>query len=438
MTSTPLPLEPVVAWARRMSPGHTHIVTVDLQTPLSAAEWPYEIEEIIFTCALDGGPDFIVETTDDVAVILHRYGGTYGAARFLVTPRPAAGNKELWLTLSTYRGAIARVVPLPVIIDPTTTPDGTLVTLPGTRASHPEQGLADSQRVLDEDNPSTQTIHNSLEQVPQEHRPLSIPNPDDDHHGASANRPAPAIEPTLTPGTEDATTSHRPFWMRLTIEERVAFQEMAHLRTFPAKAPLLYQGDDSNHVVIIQKGWVKITSSAEDGNEVVLAVRGPGDLVGESATLGDRPRSATVIALGPLRALVASATAFRQFIDSYPRVWELITDTFTQRMDAADRRLQGHANSKIPQRLALLLAHLAEMSAAHEAPSTDGGIEIAPPLSQGELGSWVDASRETVARALNQLRRRGLIRTSWRRIVVTDLEGLRSYSTHEQHEERPG
>ncbi len=184
---------------------------------------------------------------------------------------------------------------------------------------------------------------------------------------------------------------------------------------------LVYQGDESDHVIIIERGWAKVTSSTADGHDVVLAVRGPGDLIAESAVLGGRPRAATVTALSPIRALVVPAARFTGFLDGHPDVWMHVTGTFVQRMDESGARLTAHVTSRGPQRLAGLLTHLAELSAQHAPPAPDGSIEIGPPLSQEELGSWMDASRETVARALNGLRREGLIRTGWRRITVVDL-----------------
>ncbi|MFA1541741.1 Crp/Fnr family transcriptional regulator [Actinomadura monticuli] len=217
------------------------------------------------------------------------------------------------------------------------------------------------------------------------------------------------------------------FWTALDPAQQSALRDAARPRQFPVKAPLVYQGDESDHVIIIERGWAKVTSSTADGHDVVLAVRGPGDLIAESAVLGGRPRAATVTALSPIRALVVPAARFTGFLDEHPDVWMLVTGTFVQRMDDSDRRLTAHVTSRGPQRLAALLTDLAEMSAHHVPPAPDGSIEIGPPLSQEELGSWMDASRETVARALNGLRREGLIRTGWRRITVVDLPRLREF-----------
>ncbi|GLW64931.1 Crp/Fnr family transcriptional regulator [Actinomadura rubrobrunea] len=244
--------------------------------------------------------------------------------------------------------------------------------------------------------------------------------------------------PTITPrraagraarGSDAAAAAPRDgFWNALTAAQRKDLRAAARPRTYSARTPLCYQGEDSDHIIIIESGWAKVTSTTPDGREVVLAVRGPGDLICESAVLAARRRSATVTALNPVRALVVPAARFTGFLDAHPAVWRLVSGTLVQRQDDADRRLQAHVSAKGAQRLAGLLAQLAEMSAKHGPPEPDGGIAIAPPLSQEELGSWMDASRETVARALNNLRSRGLVRTGWRKIIVADLPRLRAYA----------
>jgi CRP-like cAMP-binding protein len=218
------------------------------------------------------------------------------------------------------------------------------------------------------------------------------------------------------------------FWDALDATEQAALRESGRTRNYPPRTPLCYQGDDSDHIIVIESGWAKVTCTGEDGRVVVLAVRAPGDLVCESAVLGHRERSATIMALDHVRALVVPAARFTAFLDVHPRVWLLVTGTFVRRLDDADRRLQAHVSAQGARRLALLLAGLAEMSARHAPPGPGGAIPIGPPLSQEELGSWMDASRETVARALSTLRREGLVSTGWRKITVVDPEGLRVFA----------
>ncbi|TDD72914.1 Crp/Fnr family transcriptional regulator [Actinomadura rubrisoli] len=240
--------------------------------------------------------------------------------------------------------------------------------------------------------------------------------------GGRAAAPAPGPPPRRRDG----------FWGALDAAQRTTLRQVSRPRGFQPRTPLCYQGEESDHIMVIESGWAKVCSSTADGHEVVLAVRGPGDLVCESAVLGSRQRSATVTALSPIRALVVPAARFTGFLDAHPEVWLLVSGTFVRRLDDADRRLQAHVSARGAQRLALLLAQLAELSARHCPPAADGSVDIAPPLSQEELGSWMDASRETVARALNSLRRRGLVSTGWRKITVVDLPGLRAFAQGRQ------
>ena len=75
-------------------------------------------------------------------------------------------------------------------------------------------------------------------------------------------------------------------------------------------------------------------------------------------------------------------------------------------------------------RLAHYLLDLADRTGR---PLADGTVEI-PPLSQAELGSVVDASRETVARAFREWRAGGIIATGWRRTVILSPERLRAFA----------
>ncbi|MFD0905717.1 Crp/Fnr family transcriptional regulator, partial [Actinomadura sediminis] len=210
--------------------------------------------------------------------------------------------------------------------------------------------------------------------------------------------------------------------------QRAALRRAGSPYAYPARAPLCYQGEDSDHIIVIESGWAKVASGTEDGREIILAVRGPGDLVCESAVLGSRQRSATVTALSAVRALIVPAARFTAFLDAHPGMWLLVSGTFVRRLDDADRRLQASVSAQGARRLALLLADLADLSVRHAPPAPDGGVEIAPPLSQEELGGCIDASRETVARALAVLRDAGLVRTARRRIAVRDASALRAFA----------
>ncbi|MFM9458319.1 caspase family protein [Streptomyces europaeiscabiei] len=119
-------VEPRVAWPRSVVPGEPFLVSVDLALVDTGGEpWPFEDEEIEFTCVLDGGRHFRVEAVHDASVVLHRFGGSYGPAEFVVVARATSGGRSLRLTPLTAHGVVMGSVEMPVQVGPEGTEAGT-------------------------------------------------------------------------------------------------------------------------------------------------------------------------------------------------------------------------------------------------------------------------------------------------------------------------
>ncbi|MFI5473500.1 caspase domain-containing protein [Streptomyces cacaoi] len=108
-------VEPRVTWPRSVVSGEPFLVSVDLALVGDASDpWPFEGEEIEFTCVLDGARHFRVEAVHDASLVVHRFGGSYGPAQFLVTARPTPGHHALRLTPLTSNGIVMGSVEVPV------------------------------------------------------------------------------------------------------------------------------------------------------------------------------------------------------------------------------------------------------------------------------------------------------------------------------------
>ena len=59
---------------------------------------------------------------------------------------------------------------------------------------------------------------------------------------------------------------------------------------------------------------------------------GPGDFFGEIALVSREPRTATVIATSPVRALVITDRSFRRLLDDAPRVQTKVMEAMAQRL----------------------------------------------------------------------------------------------------------
>jgi CRP-like cAMP-binding protein len=216
------------------------------------------------------------------------------------------------------------------------------------------------------------------------------------------------------------------FFRMLSDLDRDALTRVGVIRRYKAGRLVLLEGDRINHVLILREGRVKVSSIMHDGRELVFSVCGPGELIGELSVLSgqDDPCSATVEAIDPIAAQVISRDAFVDYLERHPRALLVLTRSIIARLRAADRRRLDFGSYDTPGRVARLLVEITEQHGRE----TSEGIEMGVSLSQDELAGLITASRESVARSLTSLRRRGLITTGRRSVVVRDLEGLRQFA----------
>jgi CRP/FNR family cyclic AMP-dependent transcriptional regulator len=202
---------------------------------------------------------------------------------------------------------------------------------------------------------------------------------------------------------------------------REQLERMGRRRRFETGATLFLEGDLGPNVIIVYAGRVKVFATDTDGHNVVLAVRGPGDVLGDLGAIDGQSRSASGSALEPVDAQLLTADDFRTFLADTPGAALALLRVVIARLRDSDRlRVEFGAHDALG-RVASRLVELADTSGE----PTEGGIRITLALTQEDLAQWVAASREAVARALASLRRRQLITTGRRQIIVTDLDGLR-------------
>lgn len=184
---------------------------------------------------------------------------------------------------------------------------------------------------------------------------------------------------------------------------------------------LILEGSDPEDVLVLRGGRVKVSYQTVDGREVLLAVRGPGALLGELSAIDGEPRLATVTAIDAVDAVAVGVATFEGFLRRHPGAAVDLLRTLSRRLRESDRKRVEFAAADTVGRLAGLLVELAEQ---HGEPVADG-VRIGVPLSQQELAAWTASSREAVNKALSSLRARGWVTTQRRGVVVHDVDALR-------------
>src|SRR5690349_15197473 len=101
----------------------------------------------------------------------------------------------------------------------------------------------------------------------------------------------------------------------LTAEEADDLHAAGRRRTYPARVTIFHEGDDAGPVVVLLAGRAKVGTVGGAGREAIVAVRGPGDLLGELSAIDGGPRSATVTTLEPVDALLVPGSGFAALLE---------------------------------------------------------------------------------------------------------------------------
>lgn len=181
---------------------------------------------------------------------------------------------------------------------------------------------------------------------------------------------------------------------------------------------LLHQGTPGGWVLLCLSGRVKVVYAEPDGREIMLAVRGPGDVIGEFSSRDGLPRSATVQAIEPGITSKLADSRFTGLIKTLGLRAQLDSYIMNKLRESAAHAWQL-AHHTTATRLADLITTLVEAAGPdHPAPTTI-------TMSQEELAGALGLARSAITPVLAKWKSDGLIRTSRGKFHVTDPAALR-------------
>ncbi len=215
-----------------------------------------------------------------------------------------------------------------------------------------------------------------------------------------------------------------PFLRQLGQEDADELLRRVRRRKFSKSQPILRAGAAGDDVVVVLSGRVRLVALGAEQREVVLAIRGEGELLGEMAALGAQRRTASAIALDDVEAGILHGDEFRAFLRDRPDAALVLIRMLVRRLSEASRDLASLATQDSVGRVA---KRLLDLAADHGVPSSRG-TRIELSLTQDELARWTGATRETVSRALRLMRQLGWVATDHRTITVLDPDALRERS----------
>lgn len=157
---------------------------------------------------------------------------------------------------------------------------------------------------------------------------------------------------------------------------------------------------------IILEGTVKVYVEQAGGRNVILAILGPGQLVGEMSLADRGDCSATVVTLEEARLLWIDHADFETCLQTKPDMCRIMVKLLSSRLRLANAQIQSLATLDATGRVARQLLAFAR---EYGRPLSGGGIQIPIRLTQDDLADLVGATRVHVNRVIAEYKRRRVL-----------------------------
>jgi CRP/FNR family transcriptional regulator, cyclic AMP receptor protein len=192
--------------------------------------------------------------------------------------------------------------------------------------------------------------------------------------------------------------------------------------TFRPRQVIYLPGDRAQGVHFLSSGRIKISKVTRDGKELTLAYRSEGDFFGEPCLLDGGPREEMAEAMDPSLTVEVD----RELLDQLLRTNGLAAYRFTRALIARRKDLETRVEQLIFKDVGSKLAELLLNLGVEHGIADQRGTVVGLKITHQEMANLIGSTRETVSLTLSQFKRKGLIQTEGRKVILADPEGLRA------------
>jgi len=185
-------------------------------------------------------------------------------------------------------------------------------------------------------------------------------------------------------------------------------------RRFPKNTTVVEEGLPGDYMYVIRQGRVKVAKASEDGREKIMQFMEAGDFFGEMALLSNDPRSASVKTLEPSVLLALSRRDFIEQLRQSPDLALAVIGELTDRLRETNEQASSMSFQGVKDRTRGLFERIARNDPAR------AGRRVTPSMTHQQIADMIGTSRETVTRAIKQLKDDGWLGQEGKRYLIPD------------------
>lgn len=194
----------------------------------------------------------------------------------------------------------------------------------------------------------------------------------------------------------------------------------ARVITIPDGGFIFLQGDQAEHLYVLQSGLVRLGQVTADGHQVLQRVIGPGTLFGAVALMPNAEYPVSAEAASDCQVLSWSTRQMMGFVKEMPTLALNALRMMAGHVQEVQDRFRELATQRVERRLAGALLRLASQTGR----KIEEGVLIGVALSRQDLAEMTGTTLYTVSRILSQWEEKGLILSGRERIVIRYPHGL--------------
>ncbi|MDR2353418.1 MAG: Crp/Fnr family transcriptional regulator [Deltaproteobacteria bacterium] len=182
------------------------------------------------------------------------------------------------------------------------------------------------------------------------------------------------------------------------------------------------QGDSAKSIFLIKSGRIRLTRLMENGTELILDIRKPGDYLGEyilNDLTEDYPYPVTASCIDRVITCGFSRESFEAMILEYPKIGLTVIRNMAGRIANLTERIEAMSQTHLEEKIFMVLLNVAR---EHGKYDKKGSYVLEMPLTHEDLGFLVGAHRVSVTRVMKRLREAGKVTHEGKSLVVRDLE----------------
>ncbi len=201
------------------------------------------------------------------------------------------------------------------------------------------------------------------------------------------------------------------------------FQHGGFQRKFQANEMVFMQNEREEYLFYIAKGLVKLFMISDEGKEKTLLILSPDQVFGEIALFDGMKYAVNAETLENTVIYSMSKKALEEKVLQEPVIALELMELLAKKTRIVIEQIRDIAFYGIAGRMASLLVAFSKQFGE----SSKKGIYLQISLTHQELANLLGASRVTVTKTLNKFHEKGIIDVVNRKILIKDLEQLKSY-----------